>query len=410
MVSPSAPSTQRLRSFFPSLKSGTIFFENAGGSQVPIQVAKRAYDYVLNSYVNTGAGYPESQAATQNLRDAHAFVNRLMGGEGVGNVAFGASTSQLLRMLADAKLDILKPGDQIVIAETGHEANINPWVRLEKFGIEMVWWKVDRDAQQCTIEGLKPLLNERTRLVVFPQASNLLGEVVDVPAITKLVHEAGAEVVVDGVAYAPHDLMSVADWGVDWYIYSTYKVFGPHMAALWGRTEAWVPLDGPNHFFIPRESFPYKFELGCQNHEGAAAILGLGDYMLDAIGESANGLPSRTQIEAAWKHFNACEAPLTPRLLDFLNSKTEVSIVGPKHAAPNRIGIVSFTHARHAPAEMAAKLEAARIGCRHGHAYAYRLCEGLGIDPKTGVLRVSFCHYNTLDEVDRLIENLDPML
>lgn len=398
-----------LRVHFPSLATDTVFFENAGGTQVPRQVIERMTSFLSNCNVQLGAPYAESERATKTFSDAHDFMHRLFGGGEEGGTILGASSSQLLSMLAQCYADVLKPGDEVVIDESGHEANINPWLRLEDRGVKIVWWPVDPDARNTTIEGLKSALTVRTRLVIFPHVSNLLGEIADVAEINRLAHEAGAEVVVDGVAYAPHGLVEAQHWDCDFYVASIYKIFGPHMAAMYGKKSNWKKFEGPNHFFIPSDYFPGKFELGCQNHEGCAGILGIGDYMLESQGESPGRLPSRKDIEEAWRIWSEVEAPLQDRFLEFLATKPSVKVIGPMNPR-QRFGIVSFVCRSKSSEAIVAEFVKNGIACRNGHMYAYRLCEALGIDPIDGVVRISFVHYNTLDEVEHAIQILEPIL
>ena len=396
-----------LRSHFPALASRTVFLENAGGSQVPVQVANRIRDYLLGSYVQLGAGYELSRRSTDLVDRAHNFVRLLMGGD-EGEVILGPSASALLQMLAECYSRILTPGAEVIVAQTGHEANIGPWVRLERFGIESRWWEVNPQSFACSMDRLRDLLSERTALVAFPHVSNLLGEIVDVRAITNLAHEAGARVVVDGVAYAPHRAMRVSDWGVDWYVYSTYKVYGPHMAALWGRDGALSELTGPNHFFL--RDVPYQFELGGVCHEGCAGLLGLAEYLrVFSDGEQTEEL-DRPGVERAFDIMTACERPLQATLLEYLRSRDDVRIIGPAEDGPQRVGTVSFIHSQKSSKSIAEVVDDSEIVIRHGHMYAYRLCQALDLDPEDGVVRASFVHYNTPEEIQRLLEVLDRAL
>jgi len=396
----------RIRGQFPALAGDTIFFENAGGSQVPAVVADGIRDYMLSSYVQLGAGYPLSQRCTELVDAAHDFMRLLMNGDD-GEAILGPSTSALLQMLAGCYSRALTQGSEIVVAQTGHEANVGPWKKIERFGFPIRWWEMDPATCTCSIERLEGLLNERTALVAFPHVSNLLGDIVDVRAITDLVHAAGARVVVDGVAYAPHRAIDVAAWNVDWYAFSTYKVYGPHMAALWGRHDVIAELDGPNHFFIPDDELPYKFEVGGVSHESCAGVLGLKDYLAFLADGSSETKTDRAAVERAFDLMAACELPLQERLVEYLQSRDDVRIVGPDHAGPSRVPTISFVHSSKSSAEITAVVDRSGIGIRHGHMYAYHLCEALGLDPEDGVVRVSLVHYNTMDEVERLIEVLE---
>ena len=398
-----------IRSRFPALAGETVFLENAGGSQVPQSVVDRMRDYMLGSYVQLGASYPLSVRASQTVDEAHSFVKTLLGGSD-GEVALGPSTSGLLQMLADCYARVLKAGSEVVVARCGHEANVGPWVRLERAGMQVRWWEVDPESYDSPIEALERLLSERTALVAFPHVSNLLGGIADVEAITRLAHAAGARVVVDGVAYAPHRAMDVATWGVDWYAFSTYKVYGPHMAALWGTRAAMTELEGPNHFFVAADDVPYKLELGGVNHEGCAGLLGVRDYLAFLAEEAEPDRLDRQGVERAFNVMTACELPVQARLIEYLGSRPEVRIVGPAHARESRVGTVSFVHRSKSSREITDVVDRSGIAIRSGHMYAYRLCEALGLDPTDGVVRVSLVHYNTVEEIDRLIAVLDGAL
>lgn len=402
------PGLAEIRAEFPALADGTAYFENAGGSQVPRVVADAIHRHLLTNYVNPGAAYAQSQAASAVVRGAHAFVNLFMNGVDRGHVILGPSTSVLCRSIADGYAQRLAPGDEIVVAQSGHEANIGPWVRLERFGLKVRFWPVDARQCTCRVRDLEALLRPRTRLVAFPHVSNILGEIADVRAITARCHDAGARVLVDGVAYAPHGAMDVSAWGVDWYAYSTYKVFGPHAAALWGSAEAMAELPSANHFFV--EGTPGRFELGGIGHEDCAGLLALGEYLNFLAGAPRDAALTRATIVAAYERMALLEHPLVERLLAFLRSRPAVRIIGPVDAGPTRAGIVSFSCARRSARELALAANEAGIGVKHGHMSAYRLVEALGLDPADGVLRVSFCHYNTLDEVERLIAVLAPLI
>ena len=391
---------KRLRSQFPALQGDTIFLENAGGSQVPAAVANRIRNYMLSSYVQLGAGYELSRQASETVAHAHKFVRMLMGGQ-EGEVILGPSTSALLQMLADCYSRVLEPGQEIVVAQIGHEANVGPWVRLESQGLKIRWWEMNPETYDSSLERLDELLSERTAIVALPHVSNLLGEILDLGAITGLAHQVGAKVVADGVALAPHRVMDVAGWNVDWYAYSTYKVYGPHMGAMWGSAEALAELIGPNHFFI--RDTPYQFELGGVSHEGCAGILGLADYLKVVVGMDSDDELSREEVEQAFDVMAACEQPLIAELTGYLDSRSDIRIIGPNHDGADRVGTVSFVHASKSSREITEIVDQSDIAIRHGHMYAFRLCEAAGLDPEDGVVRISLVHYNTMEEIDRLI-------
>lgn len=406
-----------IRRFFPALQtSDDVLLDNAGGSQVPVQVADAIREYMLTNYVQLGADYATSRRCTQVIDEAHNFVNRLMNGTGRGSVILGSSATALCHLLADAYRRST-PGDRsrIIVAQTSHEANAGPWYRLADAGFDVQTWPVRGKGCELDLDELESLLSKPTRLVALPHVSNILGRVEDLKTISQIVHQHGARIVADGVAYAPHRAMDVAAWNVDWYCYSTYKVFGPHMAALWGSTDAIGELEGPNHFFIDPEDVPYKFEPGGVSHEGCAGLLGMGAYLSAVDGARVEELPDRATIERVMAHFAHLESTLTDRLITYFRSRSDLTIVGPSHSGADRVCTISAVHCRLKSADVVRAVNAKGFGIRYGHFYAHRLCSHLaraGVlhDVDDGVIRISPLHYNTTDEIDGLIECFDDVL
>lgn len=408
---PRLPNQDSIRQAFPALASSVIFLENAGGSQVPACVANAMHRYMLETYVQLGGGYPLSRRCTRTVEQAHAFALNLMGGlPHAGQAIIGASTTALLNMLASCYARVLRPGQEIVLAETGHEANLGPWERLEALGIKIRWWRLDRERLTLPLEGLHEVLSKSTALVAIPHVSNLLGEVLDLAAVCRAAHTAGARVVADGVAFAPHRAMDVTAWDVDWYAFSTYKVYGPHMAVLYGKAEAMAELPGPNHFFVNRDEGGYYFEPGGTSHEACAGLLALGEYLNFVAGVDPSSPCERAAVLHAGQRFAALEAPPTERLLAYLRDKPEVRIIGPEQPGEDRVGTISFVHQSKTSREIAEATDRTEVAIRHGHMYAHRLAKALDLDLEDGVVRVSLLHYNTEAEIQRLIEVLDTVL
>ena len=407
------PEIEDIRAQFPALAGETVLLENAGGSQVPIGVIDAIRDHLLHDYCQLGAGYPASDRATETVDRAHRFMNRFAGGDDVGKTILGSSSTSLMHMLATAIAPSIRDGDEIVVCEQGHEANIGCWLRLEERGATIRWWRVDAETGRLSLDGLADVIGDRTRIVAFPHVSNLLGEIVDVAAATRLVHEAGGRVVVDGVAYAPHRAIDVEAWRTDFYVWSTYKVFGPHMAAAFGTDDAIAELRGPNHFFIPEDEIPYKFELGGASHEGCAGLCALAPYLGLLAGRDGVDADTcdRETITRAFDLVTALERPVQERMLERLGVHDAVRIVGPCDADTDvRVSTVSFVHARMSSRKISEAAHAIGVGIRHGHMYAHRLCERLRIPLEDGVVRISPVHYNTTIEIDRLLDGLDPLL
>ncbi len=400
-----------LRSQFPALSSDFVFLENAGGSQVPQCVIDAISGFMQGSYVQTGASYACSQEATRVFQDAHAFLKVFMNAEGIGEVALGPSTTALTHMLASCFRRAMEPGDEVIVSEANHEANIGPWALLEQDGFTVKFWGVDPETGESSLEELKSLLTDRTKVVAFPQTSNLLGGTLPVKEICDLVRSAGARSVVDGVAYASHGAIDVKEYGADFYVYSLYKVYGPHMAAMFGTNEAWGSLRGPNHFFIPYEEIPRKFELGCQNYEGCAGLLALQDYLALAAGhERGEGMISRDTVTSAYAQFKPYEDAFSGVVLDYLRSNPDIRILGGDRPAPDRHPTISFLHKSKPSDEVSNAVCKRGIGIRHGHMYSHRLCTAMNIDPEPGVVRLSAVHYNTPEEARQLTQALDEVL
>jgi selenocysteine lyase/cysteine desulfurase len=186
------------------------------------------------------------------------------------------------------------------------------------------------------------------------------------------------------------------------------------MGALWGNHEAIAELEGPNHFFIPKDEVPYKFELGGASHEGCAGLLALQSYLAMLAGVSHDGgagdLLDRASIERAFDVMTQLELPLQQRIIQALKARRDIRLIGPSSTGPDRVPTISFVHDRLASSEVARRLHEHNIACRNGHMYAYRLCEALGLDLADGVVRLSLVHYNAMDEVDRLLDALDAVL
>ncbi len=257
-------------------------------------------------------------------------------------------------------------------------------------------------------------MTAKTRLVALTHASNILGTLNPIAAIAKLVHAHGALICVDGVAYAPHRAIDVQALDVDFYVFSCYKVYGPHLAVLYGRRELLLKLPSFNHFFIEEADIPYKFQPGSANYELSYSMLGLNDYLDDLaryhFGDRA-ALTLRERIVQSFELISRHEETLTARLLDFLATKSSVRIVGRTGAdrserMPTIAFVVANRHSRSLPLET----DQHKIAIRHGDFYARRLITDLGLTEQGGVVRVSMVHYNTLEEVDQLIHQLEPLL
>lgn len=388
-------SREILRSQFPSLQDGAVFLENAGGSQVPQCVIDAVSGFYRDSYVQTGVGYPHSERASQVLADAHAFFDLFFNAGDAGTSVIGPSATQLLHMLGGCVQRRWPEGGEIVVSIANHEANSAPWALLEDLGFTIKWWGVDPETGESSLEELASLLSEKTRLVAFPHVSNLLGHEMPVRKIADLCREAGAWSVCDSVAFAPHSAPDVQAMGVDFCLFSCYKVYGPHLGAMFGRSDAWAELVGPNHFFVPNQA-PGKFEIGCVSYEGCAAVLGLWPYLELAAGRTGH---DRATIEAAFAQFQRLEEPLTEQMLAALRDHPKVRIIGHEEAHEGRHPTISFLVEGVSSSEAEKRFCDAGVFLRHGHMYSRRLCEAMGINVDEGVVRVSAVHLNDAADI-----------
>ncbi|MGH8273621.1 MAG: cysteine desulfurase-like protein [Gammaproteobacteria bacterium] len=398
---------ERVRRRFPALEQDWVLMDNAGGAAVLDSVIKRMNEYMRTTPVQTGASYGLSQQAMARLEQATAETATLINAD-PGEIVFGPSSSALLSRLARAIASQLEPGDEIVVSQADHESNITPWARLAERGVTIRTWPVDVAAGRLDMNALEELLNDKTRLVCMGHTSNIYGAVEPVTEVAQRVHAAGARLAVDGVAWAPHRIVDVQALDADFYVFSAYKVFGPHMGVLYGKAGELLKLDNLNLEFLGRDAVPYKLQPGGYSYEAAYGFGAVLDYMLE---KAPSGETPRDKLAAAWLALSAHESRLAGKLLDYLHSHPGITIHGPKEAAvESRLPIVSFSVAGKDSAEIVKAVDAAKIGIRYGHFHARRLIEHLGLMPQNGVVRVSMAHYNTLEEVDRLIAALDTVL
>ncbi|MBB2895508.1 cysteine desulfurase-like protein [Pseudomonas sp. AS2.8] len=396
-----------VRKQFPGLAGDYVFMDNAGGSLVLQGVADRVADYLLNSSVQLGASYPPSVAAGERVMQARHSVMQLINAAHPDEVIMGGSTTHLLQILCRAIAPSIAPGDEIIVTNCDHEANIGPWVRLcEDRGATLRVWQVDPDSLELELDDLQALLGDRTRYVAVTHASNILGSINPVAEIARRVHAVGAQLCVDAVAYAPHRLVDVQASGADFYVYSFYKTFGPHFAVLWGRRDLLLEFPSLNHFFIGQDVVPYKLQPGNVNYELSFGCIGISDYLLDIADRLGTQGSERERMQAAFDAFEIQEDALAERLLDFLRQCPGVRVIG-KTSVQARVPTISFVVEGVRSEAVVLKVDEQRIGIRFGDFYARRLIEALGLAPLGGVVRVSLAHYNTLEEIDRLIAALD---
>ena len=401
-----------VRSQFPAFRepslAGFAHFENAGGSYAAGQTIDWLDRYYRQTKVQPYYAFAASAKAGEQM---DAAKERMAAWLNIGQdeMHFGPSTSQNTFVLAQAIRRRLKPGDEVIVTNQDHEANSGAYSRLADDGFTVREWKVNPETAELERRDLEALLGPRTKLVAFTHCSNVVGSIHAVRELADLVHAAGAWVFVDGVAFAPHGMPDLRALGVDAYYFSLYKVYGPHLGAMFLRREVNAALPNQGHFFNDGKPGA-RFTPAGPDHAQIAAVNGVMDYM-DAVAErhGAKGKPAPARAAAVRELFRGHETALLQPLLDFLSQHPKVRLIGRTRAA-ERAPTVSFTVAGRSSADIAAQLAEAKLGVGVGHFYAYRLIKALGIDTEDGAVRVSFVHYTSKDEVDRLMRELDRCL
>jgi cysteine desulfurase family protein (TIGR01976 family) len=397
-----------VRSQFPGLHNGWTFFDNAGGTQILSRAVERMTDFLYNTNVQIGGSYELSVKAAAALHGGRAAMMQLVNARRPEEIAFAPSTTVALQNLARSMASQFDAGDEIIVTVSDHESNIGPWRSLEARGVIVRTWPLDRESLELRLEDLDKLMMGRTRLVAVTHVSNILGTINPIADIARFVHDRGALICVDSVAYAPHRAIDVAAWDVDFLAFSLYKVFGPHFAVLYGKFELFAELDNLYHYFYGKDKVPAKLEAGNASYELAWSSTGIVDYLAE-LGGGAGGL--RDNIVSAFEKIRRHENLLGERLLAYLRGRGDCRIVGCSRGDDaRRVPTISFVVEGRDAGEIARRVDPFRIAIRYGDFHARRLVEYLGLERNNGVVRVSMTHYNTLAEVDALIEALDEIL
>jgi cysteine desulfurase family protein (TIGR01976 family) len=403
-----------VRAQFPPLAGGApdVYFENAGGSYVPRHVVDALSTFMTDSQTQPEWPFAAAKRGKARIDRAKAGIADWFN-IGEDELIIGPSTTLNAYVLSHALRPGMAEGDAVVVTNQDHEANGGCWRRWAETGIEVREWAIDPVSGDLDPADLEVLLSDgKVRLVAFPHVSNIVGSVNDVKAITASAHAAGAMVCVDGVAAVAHTLPDLKDLDVDFYMFSFYKLYGPHLAMLYGKRERIATVANQNHFFHEGNGAA-MLNPGGTNYESAASIGGILEYV-DAVHAHQADTPSnspRARARAVYTMFQAQERELMARFLTWLDSRPDIRLIGRREADPHRrAATFSLAIPDRDPMEIAEALAEKGIAVGAGHFYGRRCVEALGIDPEIGVLRVSMVHYNTVDEVDRLTTALDEVL
>ncbi len=399
---------EQFPAFAENKLQGQAFFENAGGSYACRQTLFHLGQFYRQTKVQPYYPYPASEAGGEAMdRSYQRFADYL--NVDPDEVHFGPSTTQNTYVLAQAMRDWLRPGDEVIVTNQDHEANIGAWRRLNETGATVKEWQVDPATGQLNHKDLLHMLNERTRLVAVTHCSNVVGQVNPVAKYANLAHAAGALIAVDGVSAAPHGLPDVRGLGCDFYLFSLYKTYGPHQGVMVVRKRAMEHLSNQGHFFNAND--PHKrLNPAGPDHAQVAAAQGVTDYF-DALHDHHFDPSHDHEIRAQRVRdlISSAERRQLKPLLEFLSAHPKVELVGPSDPS-QRAPTVSIVPTGQSPEQLVRRLTDFGIMSGYGNFYAARLIEALGISSDRGVARFSLVHYTSTEEVHQLIDALDKAL
>jgi len=404
---------EAVRAQFPALGvtddgQRRIYFDNPAGTQVPASVAAAMSDCLLTSNANQGGNFPTSDRADDIVASARVAMADFLNAPSPDEIVFGQNMTTITLHLSRSIGRLVRPGDEIILSRMDHDANVWPWVLLARdLELEVKWLEFDATTFEFDLSTLDDLITDRTRLICVGGASNLTGTINDVAAICEKARAAGALTYIDAVQSVPHIATDVQAIGCDFLVCSPYKFFGPHQGVLWGRREVLEQLE-PYRVRPAPSSIPGCFETGTQSHEGLAGITAAIDYFA-WIGQSMAGETKRPQaLRAAMATLFEYEKDLAGHLISGLQGIDGVTVQGitSPDAMDRRVPTVSFTHDSVAPDLIAAAMAKENIFVWSGHNYAVEVAKTLGIYESGGALRVGPVHYNSVAEIDELLEAL----
>jgi cysteine desulfurase family protein (TIGR01976 family) len=405
-----------VRSQFPSLAqtvngNPAVFLDGPGGTQVPQRVIDAISDYLATSNANTCGAYATSRRTNAVIDDARAAMSDFLGCD-PDEIVFGPNMTTLTYAMSRAIGRELGPGNEIVVTHLDHDANISPWRGLEETGATVRFAEINQE--DCTIDmnDLARKITGHTRIVAAGYASNAVGTINPVNQIVKLAHDRGALAYIDAVHYAPHGPIDVRALDCDFLVCSTYKFFGPHMGVLYGKREHLKRLQ-PYKVRANTEAIPNRWEWGTLNHECIAGITACVDYLAD-LGRRVDPSAStrRGALLAAYDGIQKHERNLAKRLIRGLAAIPGLTIYGitDPRRFDQRCPTIAVRIAGHTPLELATALGERGFFTWDGNYYALNLTERLDLEKDGGFLRIGLVHYNTSEEVDRLINALQEIV
>jgi cysteine desulfurase family protein (TIGR01976 family) len=416
---------ETIRSCFPALSitdNGVprIYFDNPAGTQVSRLVVDRMSECLLQANANLGGHFATSRKADAIVDDAHAAMADLLNAPSPEEIIFGQNMTTLTLHVSRSIGRQFRAGDEIILSRMDHDANVTPWVLLARdLGLQVRWLPFDLESFEFDLSALDKLLNERTRLVCVGGASNMTGTIHDIRAISSRAREAGAWTYIDAVQSVPHVPTDVQEIGCDFLACSAYKFFGPHQGILWGRREILERLE-PYKVRPAPDSIPGAFETGTQSHEGMAGTAAAVDYFAwigETMAQDYTKSNQRYAGRSRYVHAAMCclfdyETTLARHLIDGLKQLSGVTVLGitAADAMKRRVPTVSFTAAGVSSSAIAEALAKKNIFVWSGHNYAVEAARALGIYDSGSGVRIGPVHYNSHQELDRLLTALEDIL
>ncbi|MBI3244621.1 MAG: cysteine desulfurase-like protein [Chloroflexi bacterium] len=408
----------RIRAQFPALAVSDdgrprIFLDNPGGTQVAQPVLDRMTRYLVHTNANKDGEFITARESDEILHEAHAAVADLLNAASPDEIIFGPNMTTLTFSISRALGRLLNPGDEIVVTRLDHDADIAPWLLVAEDRGAVVRW-VDIHPEDCTLDmaDFESQITDRTKIVACGYASNAVGTINDIKAVIDMAHAAKALVFVDAVQYVPHGPTDAQALDCDLLACSAYKFFGPHIGILYGKYDL---LDRLTAYKVrpAKNKPPYKFETGTQNHEGIAGTLGAVEYLAwvgDTFGGKSQNPKSqrRAQLEEAMRLMVDYEQEISRRLISGLSQIPGLKVWGVTdfNQLGRRVPTVSFTLEGWQPREVARKLGEQNIFVWDGNYYALAIMERLELQKSGGMVRVGAAHYNTVEEIDQLVETV----
>jgi cysteine desulfurase family protein (TIGR01976 family) len=401
-------SVAAVRAQFPALErklggQPAVFFDGPAGSQTPQRVVDAIGKYLVEHNANHGGVFATSVENDAALLEAQKAAADLLGTSDPHSIVFGANMTTLTFAFSRALAQTWRKGDEVIVTDLDHDANITPWVMAARDRGATVK-RIRFHADDCTLDldQLHALLSPRTRLVAVGCASNAVGTINPIRQIIELCHASRAEVFLDAVHFAPHALIDAESWGCDYLVCSAYKFFGPHQGILWGKRKRLEEL-APYKVRPSSNDCPDRWMTGTPNFECIAGVKACVDY----LAELGDGPDRRAKLRLAFQKIGVYERELGKLLLEGLAMIPEVKVLGIADPArfAERVPTVSIVHRKHEAKVVAAHLARRGIFVWHGNFYALTLSEMLGLEPQ-GMVRIGLLHYNTAEEIDRLLQAL----